>query len=48
MNSMNVYISLKCADCQTDTVFHETGMNEYDIYPCPKCFPDKAIINDDE
>lgn len=39
---MKLYVQLKCSNCGTETDYHETGCNTYDIYPCKKCYPEDA------
>jgi DNA-directed RNA polymerase subunit RPC12/RpoP len=41
-----IYISLNCSECGTETLTHETGLNEYNVYPCEKCYPETKVLTE--
>lgn len=36
---MKVQVELECAICGEITTIHEKGLNDYEVYPCKKCYP---------
>lgn len=44
---MEVHVDLNCVTCGESVTVHETGLNEYDVYPCDKCYPDNLLKEDD-